>query len=101
MSYNYKLYTYKLKFMSPLAMGHDFFELETQLVPLLTHPSKGPLFLGPPAVTRHGAMGRVTTIARSVMTVTGITARGAKLNRSKICRKAVDNGSGDSAIFFR
>jgi len=32
-------------------------------------------------------MGRVTTIARSVMTVTGITARGAKLNRSKICRK--------------
>ena len=35
------------------------------------------------------AMGRVTTIARSVMTVTGITARGAKLNRSKICRKAV------------
>ena len=33
-------------------------------------------------------MGRVTTIARSVMTVTGITARGAKLNRSKICRKA-------------
>lgn len=39
-------------------------------------------------------MGRVTAIARSVMSVTGVTARGAKLNRSKICRKARFRGRG-------
>ena len=33
-------------------------------------------------------MGRITTAIHSIFTATGVTARGAKMNRHKICRKA-------------